>query len=162
MSCEWQDRRQRPRMPKANSFFKIFGNYKTLALRWAERVFSPSGARAQRGRWSEEIKKPRGRGLGQRNINGWRVLIELLFLKLLFSFLGFIATFFQNPCCAARGHALAIWHRCAAPRSTALAALGLRSAAKCAPRRATTFIDNYKFKYNWTYYETTISKERLF
>ena len=37
-------------------------------------------------------------------------------------------------CCAARGHALAIWLRLA---PSALAPLGLRSAAKCAPRRAT-------------------------
>ena len=28
-------------------------------LRWAERVFTPSGARAKRGRWSEEIKTAR-------------------------------------------------------------------------------------------------------
>ena len=80
--------------------------------------------------------KPRGRGRGRRNINGWRVLIKLLFLKLLFSFLLFIASFVQNPCCAARGHALAVWLRLA---PSALAALGLHSAAKCAPRRATFF-----------------------
>ena len=36
-------------------------------LRWAERVFSPSGARAERGRMERGDKKPRGRGLGQRN-----------------------------------------------------------------------------------------------
>ena len=42
-----------------NSFFKFFGNYKTLALRWAERVFTPSEARAERGRKSEEIKTAR-------------------------------------------------------------------------------------------------------
>ena len=39
-------------------------------LRWAELVFfserSPSGSE---GWLSEEIKKPRGRGLGQRNTN---------------------------------------------------------------------------------------------
>ena len=38
--------------------------------RWAERVWPPSEARAQRGRWSEEERsgaKWRGRGLGQRN-----------------------------------------------------------------------------------------------
>ena len=58
----------------------------------------------------------------------------------IFKFLAYTATFFQNPYCAARGHALAIWHRYAAPRSTALAPLGLRSAAKCAPRRATLII----------------------
>ncbi|MBQ7537303.1 MAG: hypothetical protein IJT14_04270, partial [Rickettsiales bacterium] len=28
----------------------------------------------------------------------------------------YTATFFQNPCCAARGHALAVWHRYAPPR----------------------------------------------
>ena len=66
-------------------------------LRWAERVFSPSGARAQRGRMERGDKKPRGRGLGRRNINGWRVLIELLFLKLLFSFLVLYCNFFSKP-----------------------------------------------------------------
>ena len=62
------------------------------------------------------VAKPRGHGLGQRNINGWRVLIEKFF-KPAFLFFVYTATFFQNPCCAARGHALAIWHRYAAPRS---------------------------------------------
>ena len=38
-------------------------------LRWAERVFSPSGARAERGRMERGDKKPRGRGLGQRNLH---------------------------------------------------------------------------------------------
>ena len=28
----------------------------------------------------------------------------------------YTAIFFQNPCCAARGHALAVWHRYAPPR----------------------------------------------
>ena len=68
---------------------------------------------------------------------------EIAFLK----FLAYTSTFFQNPCCAARGHALAIWHRYAAPRSTALPPLGLRSAAKCAPRRA-TFISQGQYKIN--------------
>ena len=39
-------------------------------LRGAERIWPPSGARAQRGRWSEAQRsgaKWRGRGLGQRN-----------------------------------------------------------------------------------------------
>ena len=36
---------------------------------------------------------------------------------LIFKFLAYLATSFQNSCCAARGHALAIWHRYAAPRS---------------------------------------------
>ena len=31
-----------------------------IVVRGAERVFSPSGARAQRGRWSEEIKNREG------------------------------------------------------------------------------------------------------
>ena len=31
----------------------------------------------------------------------------------IFKFLAYIATFFQNPCCAARGHALAVWLRLA-------------------------------------------------
>ena len=34
----------------------------------------------------------------------------------IFKFFAYIATFFQNPCCAARGHALAVWHRYAPPR----------------------------------------------
>ena len=33
-------------------------------LRWAERVFTPSGARAQRGRLSEEIKNREGVAAG--------------------------------------------------------------------------------------------------
>ena len=39
-------------------------------LRGAERIWPPSGARAERGRWSEAERsgaKWRGRGLGQRN-----------------------------------------------------------------------------------------------
>ena len=36
------------------------------ARRWAERVWSPSGARAQRGRMERGAAKWRGRGLGQR------------------------------------------------------------------------------------------------
>ena len=54
----------------------------------------------------------------------------------IFKFLAYIANFFQNPRCAARGHALAMWLRLA---PSALAPLGLRSAAKCAPRRATKY-----------------------
>ena len=38
-------------------------------LRWAERVWAPSGARAERGRMERGAAKPRGRGLGQRNIS---------------------------------------------------------------------------------------------
>ena len=41
-----------------------------MALRGAERIWPPSGARAERGRWSEAQRsgaKWRGRGLGQRN-----------------------------------------------------------------------------------------------
>ena len=37
-------------------------------LRWAERVFSPSGAERERGRVERGGEKPRGRGLGQRNL----------------------------------------------------------------------------------------------
>ena len=42
----------------------------------------------------------------------------------------YTATFFQNPCCAARGHALAVFHLLA---QSALAPLGLRSEKKLAP-----------------------------
>ena len=52
----------------------------------------------------------------------------------IFKFLAYIASFFQNPCCAARGHALAVFHLLAQP---ALAALGLRSEKKLAPPDAT-------------------------
>ena len=38
-------------------------------LRWAERIWPPSGARAERGRMERGAAKWRGRGLGQRNIN---------------------------------------------------------------------------------------------
>ena len=37
-------------------------------LRGAERVWPPSGARAERGRMERSAAKPRGRGLGQRNV----------------------------------------------------------------------------------------------
>ena len=45
-------------------------------LRGAERVFSTSGARAQRGRMERGGKKPRGRGLGQRNMELREVAIQ--------------------------------------------------------------------------------------
>jgi len=47
---------------KANVARRIAG-----LLRWAERVWPMSGARAQRGRMERGAAKPRGRGLGQRN-----------------------------------------------------------------------------------------------
>ena len=37
-------------------------------LRGAERIWPPSVARAERGRMERGVAKPRGRGLGQRNI----------------------------------------------------------------------------------------------
>ena len=46
--------------------FNVKGKMK-IWLRGAERVFCPSGARAQRGLVERGGKKPRGRGLGQRN-----------------------------------------------------------------------------------------------
>ena len=42
-----------------------------VMLRGAERIWPPSGARAERGRWSEAQRsgaKWRGRGRGQRNM----------------------------------------------------------------------------------------------
>ena len=41
------------------AFLKFFEVLKVM-LRWAERVFTPSGARAQRGLWSEEVKNREG------------------------------------------------------------------------------------------------------
>ena len=37
--------------------------------RWAERIWPPSGARAERGRMERGAAKWRGRGLGQRDTN---------------------------------------------------------------------------------------------
>ena len=54
-------------------------------LRGAERVWPPSGARAQRGRLSEAQRsgaKRRGRGLGQRNILEKDFIIFLLFQRI--------------------------------------------------------------------------------
>ena len=67
---------QRPRTSSDAKCFSCEGalareiaylNFWQLMLRLAERVFSPSKARAQRGRMERGDKKPRGRGLGQRN-----------------------------------------------------------------------------------------------
>ena len=46
-------------LAKNPAFFKFFEVLKVM-LRWAERVFTPSGARAQRGLWSEEVKNREG------------------------------------------------------------------------------------------------------
>ena len=44
----------------------------------AERVWPPSGARAERGRMERGAAKPRGRGLGRRNIKN-KKLIKFVF-----------------------------------------------------------------------------------
>ena len=102
---------------------------------------SPSAARAE----ERGDKKPRGRGHGQRNIDLWRVLLATFF-KPAFFFFGFLLQ-------------VSFKTRVALPEATpspfgtatlrlapsALAALGLRSAAKCAPLRATNLF-NLKVK----------------
>ena len=54
----------------------MFGDLLWLAWRWAERIWPTSGARAQRGRMEQDGAKPRGLGLGQRNIKFliWQIL----------------------------------------------------------------------------------------
>ena len=49
------------------SGWEVFLFSSRFLLRGAERVFSPSGARAERGRVERGDEKPRGRGLGRRN-----------------------------------------------------------------------------------------------
>ena len=46
-------------LARDQQIFKFFEVLKVM-LRWAERVFTPSGARAERGRWSEEVKNREG------------------------------------------------------------------------------------------------------
>ena len=56
---------------------------------WAERVFTPSGARAERGRWSEEIKNREGVASGSAT----------QFFLINYNYLTFIILFFlwSNP-----------------------------------------------------------------
>ena len=88
-----------------------------MLLRGAERIWPPSGARAQRGRWSEAQRsgaKWRGRGLGQRN-TGFEKKLQYKQKKENSGFKKKLSVKHAiNLCCAARGHALAVCHLLAA------------------------------------------------
>ena len=97
---------QRPRTSSGAPAFRakglwretqLFFKFLAIIKHWCCAGRSEFGRRAGRSVAETEERgaaKPRGRGRGRRNINWWRVLIELLFLKLLFSFFGFLLQFF--------------------------------------------------------------------